>query len=134
LVEHSLGKGEVISSILIIGSRIENRLREAALVAGVMTGPWLIVKWMGIAVLVSYMALLLLAIWKVRGRFGRLRFGLFVPLVLGEFIGLSLPGIFEKAAVTRMCFVVAHLIYLLGMVILVKAIVRDGGTGLRADG
>jgi hypothetical protein len=89
-----------------------------------MTGSWLIVKWMGITVLGLYLVLILVAIWRFRAKALRLRSGLYLPVIVGNFIWLSVPSIFENVAVTRMCFVVAHAIYLGGIAILVKGLAQ----------
>ncbi len=133
MVEHSLGKGEVISSILIIGSRVLKLYIVRRRCDKRDDGPCLIVKWVGIGTLLLYLASLVVAIWQFRGKLSRLRFGLFAPLVVGNFVGLSLPWIFEEAVVTRICFVVAHVAYLYCLAILVKAMVHQDGVLLRAD-
>jgi hypothetical protein len=102
-------------------------------VIGVMTGPCLIVKWLGIGILLLYLGSLVVAIWVSRGKVSRLRFGLVAPLVIGNFVGLSLPSIFEEVALTRICFVVAHGIYLYGLAILVRAMAHQDEGLLRAE-
>jgi hypothetical protein len=99
-----------------------------------MTGSWLIVKWVGIAILTFYLVLLLVAISRFRARSLRLRSGLYLPMILGNFVSLSVPSIFENAAVTRVCFIVAHAIYVAGIVILVKGLAQEDGALLRAGG
>ena len=89
-------------------------------VIGVLTGPWLIAKWAGIAILSAYLVLLIFAIARFRGKLSQLRFALVVPLVLGNFVGLSLPWLFMNAAFTRICFVLAHASYIYGIAVLVK--------------
>jgi hypothetical protein len=79
---------------------------------------------MGITVLGLYLVLILVAIWRFRAKALRLRSGLYLPVIIGNFVGLSLPSIFESVAVTRVCFVVAHAIYLGGVVILVKGLAQ----------
>ncbi len=100
---------------------------------GVMTGPWLIVKSVGIAILLLYLVLVVVATWRFRGKLSRLRFGLFAPLVVGNFVGLSIPWIFEEVVLTRICFVAAHVVYLYGLAILVKAMAHQDEVLLRAD-
>jgi prepilin signal peptidase PulO-like enzyme (type II secretory pathway) len=99
-----------------------------------MTGSWLIVKWAGMAVLALYLVLLLVAVWQFRGMLSRLPVKIVVPIVLGNFIGLSLPSIIESVAVTRVCFVVAHIIYVYGIAILTQQLAQKSREGLlKAD-
>ena len=101
---------------------------------GVMTGPWLIVKWIGIAVLMLYLVLMLVAIWRFRVKLSRMRIGFYMPMILGNFVSLSVPSIFENVIVTRSCFVVAHVIYIVGIVILVGGLVRKDQESLLKAG
>jgi hypothetical protein len=117
LVEHSLGKGEVTSSILVIGSRVE---AIVAGVIGVMTGPWFIVKWTGIAVLLCYLALFVVVVRRRRRESPRVAPSAVMPLIVGNFIALCLPWIFESASFTRVCYIAEQAIYLYGLAILVK--------------
>jgi cyanate permease len=89
-----------------------------------MTGAWLIVKWMGITVLGLYCVLILVAIWRFRAKAARLGSGLYLPIIVGNFISLSVPSIFENVAVTRACFIVAHAIFVVGIVILVRGLAQ----------
>ena len=79
------------------------------------------------------MAALVVAILRFRGKLSRLRFGLWAPIVMGNFIGLSVPLIFERVVVTRICFVVADVIYLYGLTVLVRAIAGQHQVLLKAD-
>jgi len=97
-------------------------------VVGVMTGPWLIVKWMGIAALLSYTALLVVAIRRFRDRLTLS--SLSWPIVIGNFISLTLPRLFMKAEVTRTCFVVAQGFFIYGIVVLLKNFAPKDQTGL----
>jgi hypothetical protein len=134
LVEHSLGKGEVISSILIIGSKELGCWVTNDGVIGVMTGPWLIVKWAGVGVLLFYLLLLIHAMRRYRDRLSGMRAALFMPIVIGNFVSLTLPWIFMKAEVTRICFVVAQAIFMYGITVLVRKLTQRDQTGLlRAD-
>ena len=100
-----------------------------------MTGSWLIVKWVGIAILTLYLVLLLVVIWRFRSKFSRLRSVLYLPQVLGNFVALSVPWIFENLILVRVCFVVAQVIYIGGIVILVRGLIQtDHGWLLRAEG
>ena len=102
-------------------------------VVGVMTGPWLIVKWVGIGILSSYLVLLVLAIRRFRSRLSRMRAAL-LPIVLGNFVSLTLPWVFMKAEVTRICFVTAQAIFIYGIAVLMRNLVQDGQTNLlKAD-
>jgi hypothetical protein len=99
-----------------------------------MTGSWLIVKWAGMAVLAFYVVLLLVAVWRFRGMLSRVPIKVVVPIVFGNFVGLSLPSIFESVTVRRVCFVVAHIIYVYGIAILTKQMARKNQEDLlRAD-
>ena len=69
-----------------------------------MTGPWLIVKWVGLGVTLCYMALFVVAMWRFRGRLHRIRSTATLPIVLGNFVLLIPPWLFMKAEVTRRMF------------------------------
>ncbi len=98
-----------------------------------MTGSWLIVKWIGMAVLALYLVLLLVAAWLYRNRLSQLRGGLYLPIVLGNFISLSVPWIFDNVAVTRACFLVAQAFYIAGILILVRGLAqKDQGILMRS--
>jgi hypothetical protein len=97
-----------------------------------MTGSWLIVKWAGMTVLALYLVLLLVAVWQFRGMLSRLPVKVVLPIVVGNFVGLSVPSVFESIAVTRVCFVVAHLIYVYGIAILAKQLAHTDGWFSRA--
>jgi hypothetical protein len=124
LVEHSLGKGEVISSILIIGSR--NRVANMH----AMTGSWLTMKWVGISIEVTYLILLVVVLRRFRHDLSRLKGGLIWPPVLGVFISVSLPSIFENVMVSRVCFVAAVVIYIGGIGFLLRGLVQKNHQGL----
>ena len=96
-----------------------------------MTGPWLIVKWAGIGILLSYLTLLIFAILRFRSRLIRMRFA-FAPIVLGNFVSLSLPWIFMKAEITRICFVLAQVVFIYGMVVLLKRLARNEAATLES--
>jgi hypothetical protein len=103
-------------------------------VVGVMTGPWLIVKWVGVGVLLFYLLLLMHAMRRYRDRLSGMRATLYMPLVVGSFVSLTLPWIFMKAEVTRICFVVAQAIFMYGMAILVRNLKQKDPAGLlKAD-
>jgi len=80
-----------------------------------MTGSWLIVKWAVMAVFAAYALLVVVTNRRLYGSFWRIRFG-YMPVVLGNFVTLSVPGIFENAIATRLCFIVAGIVYILGIV------------------
>ena len=98
-----------------------------------MTGTWLIVKWAGITVLAFYLVLIVVVLWRFRGTWSRLRSALFVPIIVGSFVALSVPSIFENMAVTRTCFVAADGIYIGGIVILLMGLAHPERL-LKADG
>ena len=101
---------------------------------GVMTGPWLIAKWVGIAVLAVYLVLILVAIWRFRTKLSRMRSGFYMPMIIGNFVSLSVPAIFENVVVSRFCFVVANVIYIVGILILVGGLARkDQESLLKAE-
>ena len=89
-----------------------------------MIGPWLIVKWVGIAIFALYLGLILVAIWHFRAKLSRMRRGLYLPMVLGIFVSRSLPSIFEDVVFSRLCFVVGHGIYVVGITTLMRALAR----------
>jgi len=91
-----------------------------------MTGSWLIVKWVGMTILALYLVLILVATWRLRGKLSRLRSEIYLPMILGNFISLSVPSIFENVAVARVCFVVSHAIYIFGIAILVRGLAQQG--------
>jgi len=100
-----------------------------------VTDSWLIVKWVGIAVLAFYLVLVLAATWRFRGKLSRLRSELLLPMILGNFISLTVPSIFENVVVTRVCFIVAHTIYIGGIVILLRSFARKNQESvLKAEG
>jgi hypothetical protein len=99
-----------------------------------MTGSWLIVKWVGIAILAFYLVLILVAIWRFRARSSRLGSELYLPMILGNFVSLSVPSIFENVAVARVCFIVAHAIYMGGILILVRGLAQKGKVLLKTEG
>ena len=100
-----------------------------------VTGSWLIVKWLGLLILLTYVVLLLIALWQFRERWSRKRAWLVVPLILGSFLSLSVPSIFESVTFSRVCFVVAQVIYVVGIGALVSELARKDQEGLlRADG
>ena len=100
----------------------------------VMTGPWLIVKWAGIGVLSCYVLLLAFAIMRFRGTLTRMRSALFVPIMLGNFVSLTLPWLFMKAEVTRICFVASQAIFIYGIAVLARNLARTDKAGLlKAD-
>ena len=100
-----------------------------------MTGSWLIVKWVGLAVLALYLVLLLIVLWRVRGKLAELRGGLFLwPILVGNFVGISVPWLYENVAFKRGCFVVASAIYACGIGILVRGLLQPGQKGLFKKG
>ena len=127
MVEHSLGKGEVTSSILVIGSRVEvSELRRS------MTGSWLILKGVGTGIVVSYLVLLLVVFWQLRRELSRLRFRWVAPIVVGNFVALTLPWIFDSVPAQRACLIVADAIFLGGIAVLVRDLARHDVTAVRA--
>jgi hypothetical protein len=103
-------------------------------VIGVMTGPWLIVKWVGISISAAYLLLMVLVFVRFRRDLSRLRRGLTLPAVLGVFISVSVPSVFEDVLVSRLCFVAAVVIYAGGITILLRGLVQKNHQGLlRAD-
>ncbi len=98
-----------------------------------MMDSWLIVKWLGIAVLCAYLVLMLVAIYRFRAKLARLRSAVYLPLIFGNLVGLSLPGILESVVFRRVCFVVAHTIYAVGIVILLRGLTQKDKVLLRAD-
>jgi hypothetical protein len=96
-----------------------------------MTGSWLIVKWIGIAILGCYLVLLVVALWRFRGKLPR---NSFVPIMISNFVALSIPSIFESAVLTRVCFVLAHTVCIIGIAVLTRQLMRKNREGLlRAD-
>jgi len=103
-------------------------------VVGAMTGPWLMVKWAGIGILLLYVVLIVLAIVRFRDKLSRMRSALFVPIVLGNFVSLTLPWLFVKAEATRICFVTAQAILVYGIAVLVRNLAHKDQAGpLKAD-
>src|SRR6185437_5738727 len=92
-----------------------------------MTGPWLFVKWVGIVVLIGYLALSAVAIWRLRLKKSRLPSNLVWPLIVGNFVAVSLPWIFEDVIFARVCFIVAQVVYLYGLAILIMGWHRRNG-------
>jgi hypothetical protein len=98
-----------------------------------MAGSWLIVKWVGIAVLSLYLVLILVAIWRFRAKLSRLGSELLLPMILGNFISLTVPSVFENVAVKRLCFIVAHAIYVGGIVILLRGLAQKDDVLLKTE-
>jgi hypothetical protein len=99
-----------------------------------MTGPWLIVKWVGISVSAAYLVLLLVVFVRFRHNWARLRRWLIWPALCGVFISVSFPSIFEDVTVARVCFVVASLVYVGGSAVLLRGLVqKDHQMLLKAD-
>jgi hypothetical protein len=104
-----------------------------------MTSSWLIVKWVGISITAAYLTLLVVVVMRFRRDLSRLRGGLILPSVLGVFISVSVPSIFEDVTITRICFAVACVIYIGGIVILLRGLIQENHqsllkVGLKADG
>jgi len=97
-----------------------------------MADSWLILKCAGMGVQASYLVLLLAVFWQFRRQLARMRFRWVAPIIVGNFVALSVPWIFESVAVSRACFIVAQAIYLCGMAILVTDLTRGDVTVTRA--
>jgi hypothetical protein len=95
-----------------------------------MTGSWLIVKWVGISIQVGYLMLLLVVFVRFRRDLSRLRGGLILPAVLGVFISAGVPSIFEDVVITRICFVVACVLYIGGIVTLMRGLIQENHQSL----
>jgi hypothetical protein len=95
-------------------------------VLGATTGTWFIVKWVGIAIFALYLVLIAVTILRFRRRLSRLRNGFYLPIIIGNFVWLGLPLIFENVIVTRVCFVVAQALYIGGIAILMRCLVQKG--------
>jgi hypothetical protein len=94
-----------------------------------MTGSWLTVKWVGVAITAIYLVLLLVVLVRFRRDLSRLRHGLIWPAVFGTLISVSIPSVFENAAVTRMCFIASSVLYLIGIAILLRGLAQQGSPG-----
>ncbi len=99
-----------------------------------MTGPWLIVKWAGITILSCYLALIVVVFWRFWGKVSQLRPGLAWPIVLGNFVGQSLPWIFDNVVFARVCFVAASAIYSYGIAVLLRGLTQEGCKSLFKEG
>jgi hypothetical protein len=100
-----------------------------------MTGSWLAVKWVGVAITAIYLVLSLVVLVRFRRNLSRLRNGLTWPAVLGVFISVSIPSVFENIAVTRVCFIASSLLYLVGIAILLRGLAQKDHQGLmKAEG
>jgi hypothetical protein len=99
-----------------------------------MTGSWLIVKWVGITITAFYLLLILIVFVRFRAKLSQLRTGMSLPLVIGNFVGFVLPGIFEEVVFTRICFIVTQVIYMCGIAVLVKGLSQEGQKGLFKEG
>jgi hypothetical protein len=99
-----------------------------------MTGSWLLAKWIGLVVIAVYATLTLFVLIRFRRDFSRLRPGLILPIIVGNFVSISLPMIFENVVFTRVCFVFAQLIFIGGIVVLVRGLVQENHRSLlKAD-
>jgi len=90
-----------------------------------MTGSWLIVKWVGISITAGYLVLLLVVVMRFRRDLSRLRGGLILPAVLGVFISVSVPSIFEDVMIARICFVATCVLYIGGIVTLMRGLIQE---------
>ena len=99
-----------------------------------MTGSWLIVKWVGIAIAAAYLLLFLVVLIWLRRDLSRFRGGLILPMMLGTFISVSVPGIFEDVTVTRICFITALVVYIGGILVLVRGLVQKDHKSLLKEG
>ena len=94
----------------------------------------MIVKWVGISIAAVYLLLMVLVATRFRRDLSRLRHGLILPAVLGVFISVSVPSIFEDVMVARICFIAAVGIYIAGIGILLRGLVQKNHQGLlKAD-
>ena len=99
-----------------------------------MTGPWLMVKWAGVSIDAAYVVTLLVVFRRFSRDLSRLRGGLILPAVLGAFISITVPSIFENVVVTRICFIAATIIYIGGIAILLRGLVQKNHESLlKAD-
>jgi hypothetical protein len=100
-----------------------------------LTGPWLMVKWVGVSIAYAYLVLLLTVFIRFRRDLTRLRRWLIWPAVLGVFISSSVPYIFQDVTVTRVCFVAASVVYVGGIGILLTGLAQKNHQALlKADG
>jgi hypothetical protein len=90
-----------------------------------MTGSWLIMKWVGISTAAAYLMLLIVVVMRFRRDLSRLRSRLILPAVFGVFISVSVPSIFEQVMITRICFVVACVMYIYGIATLLRGLVQE---------
>ena len=99
-----------------------------------MTGPWLMVKWIGLAIAATYLVLLVVVFVRFRRDLSRLRRWLIWPTVLGVFISVSVPGIFEDVMFTRICFIAGSIIYVGGIAFLLRGLAeKNHQTLLKAE-
>ena len=96
---------------------------------GAMNGSWFIVKWIGFTVTIAYLVLIVVVFLRFRGRLSQLRPGPILPVVVGNFVGMTVPDIFENVLVSRACFVAASVIYLYGLVTLARGLGQEGQRG-----
>ena len=89
-----------------------------------MTSSWQVVEGIGIGVQVSYLVLLFAALWQSRRNLRRMRFRWVTPIVIGNFVALSVPWVFESVVVSRACFISALIIYLGGMALVARDLAR----------
>ena len=82
------------------------------------------VKWVGVSIDAAYLLTLLVVLSRFSRDLSRLRGGLILPAVLGVFISVTVPSIFEAVVVTRICFIAATIIYLGGTAILLRGLVQ----------
>ena len=96
-----------------------------------MTSP--VVKWLGITVLLLYLALVVAVFWRFRGRLSRLRRRVFLPILVGNFIDGCGPWIFGNVVNERVWFVTATAVYLLGIALLLRGLSAESPKVLFKD-
>jgi uncharacterized membrane protein len=127
LVEHSLGKGEVISSILIIGSR--------NLSAGVeMHDAWPMLKWMWFAVFAVYGLLQIYASKRLHGQQKERSRNILIVMVVLVAIQFGIPRVLGSRGADRFTVFVDFAAGIAALVLITMLVDREPEGTVDASG
>ena len=121
LVEHSLGKGEVISSILIIGSRDW---------WCVMTGAWLVIKWIAVGFTLLYLLIVCVALVSLTGELRKRAGQILFYMLLAVWLPEAVNSIFETVLTKRASYLVPGAVAVILSVALVRLLTQKDQRGV----
>jgi hypothetical protein len=116
LVEHSLGKGEVTSSILVIGSRD---------IGGAVTGGWLVVKWIVLVFCGLYFVLICVALVRLEGRLEKKAIKASWLVLTSICLSDLAQDFFATRVAIRAGWMVVGAAATIAMVVVIRLLVRD---------